>query len=162
MTQPIHFTAGGVRWTAAPEHRELLFGPEGLRLREWLEQGQARVVKQAIRLIEHSGEVMDRSLLGAAYERASSTRLRAIYVRSARLLAQWESLEVLLTWAGQADAETFLVVTREIERWRRFQNRRFAPLPDDARAILMRRLTAVSAWRPSRVWEGIEDVLRPL
>jgi hypothetical protein len=47
MTQPIHFTAGGVRWTVAPEHRELLFGPDGLRLQEWLANGQARVVKQA-------------------------------------------------------------------------------------------------------------------
>ena len=122
----------------------------------------ARVVKQAIRLIEHSGEAIDRSLLEAAYERASSAPLRAVYVRAARLLAQWESLEVLLTWAGQAGAETFLVVTREIERWQRFQNRRFAALPDDARAALMARLTAVSAWRPSSVWEGIEDVLRPL
>ena len=47
MTQPIHFTAGGVLWTVAPEHRELLFGPKGLRLEEWLANGQARVVKQA-------------------------------------------------------------------------------------------------------------------
>lgn len=122
----------------------------------------ARIVKQAIRLIEHSGEAIDRSLLEAAYERASSAPLRAVYVRAARLLAQWESLEVLLTWAGHADAETFLVVTREIERWQRFQNRRFAALPDGARAALMARLTAVSAGRPSRVWEGIKDVLRPL
>lgn len=122
----------------------------------------ARVVKQAIRLIDHLGEAIDRSILEAAYERASSASLRAVYVRAARLLAQWKSIEVLLTWAGQADAETFLVVTREIERWRRFQNRRFAPLPDAARAALMGRLTAVSAWRPSRVWEGIEEMLRPL
>lgn len=122
----------------------------------------ARVVEQAVRLIEHSGEAIDRSSLEAAYERASSARLRAVYVRAARLLAQWESLEVLLAWAGETDAETFLVVMQEIERWRRFQNRRFAPLPDDARAALMGRLTAVGARRPSRVWEGFEDVLRPL
>src|SRR5262245_25793004 len=34
-----------MRWEVAAEYRELLLGPEGLRLAEWLEKGQARVVK---------------------------------------------------------------------------------------------------------------------
>jgi tRNA A-37 threonylcarbamoyl transferase component Bud32 len=38
-------TAGGTRWEAAPEHRDVLLGPDGLRLAEWLAAGQARVVK---------------------------------------------------------------------------------------------------------------------
>jgi hypothetical protein len=37
--------AGGVRWRVAPEWRSLLFGPNGLRLQEWLRGGQAHVVK---------------------------------------------------------------------------------------------------------------------
>jgi tRNA A-37 threonylcarbamoyl transferase component Bud32 len=38
-------TAGGVRWQVVPDCRDLLFGPEGLRLEEWLRAGLARVVK---------------------------------------------------------------------------------------------------------------------
>jgi tRNA A-37 threonylcarbamoyl transferase component Bud32 len=41
----VEVTAGGVRWQLRPECRERLIGPEGLRLAEWLQQGQARVVK---------------------------------------------------------------------------------------------------------------------
>ncbi|HMC64582.1 MAG TPA: lipopolysaccharide kinase InaA family protein, partial [Gemmataceae bacterium] len=37
--------AGGLRWEVAGEYRELLLGPEGLRLEEWLQAGQAKVVK---------------------------------------------------------------------------------------------------------------------
>jgi tRNA A-37 threonylcarbamoyl transferase component Bud32 len=37
--------AGGVRWQVTPECRDRLFGPEGLRLSEWLQAGQAHVVK---------------------------------------------------------------------------------------------------------------------
>ncbi len=37
--------AGGVRWEVADEYRDVLLGPDGLRLAEWLECGQARVVK---------------------------------------------------------------------------------------------------------------------
>jgi hypothetical protein len=36
---------GGVRWEVRPQYRELLFGPEGLRLEEWLRAGRARVIK---------------------------------------------------------------------------------------------------------------------
>jgi tRNA A-37 threonylcarbamoyl transferase component Bud32 len=32
-------------WEVVPEHRDVLIGPEGLRLEEWLGSGQARVVK---------------------------------------------------------------------------------------------------------------------
>jgi tRNA A-37 threonylcarbamoyl transferase component Bud32 len=38
-------TAGGVRWQVAPECRDELLGPDGLRLAEWLGAGQAAVVK---------------------------------------------------------------------------------------------------------------------
>jgi serine/threonine protein kinase len=34
-----------VCWRLRPEHRNLLLGPQGLRLDEWLESGQARIVK---------------------------------------------------------------------------------------------------------------------
>ncbi len=37
--------AGGVRWRVAPEYHDLLLGPDGLRLGEWLASGLARVVK---------------------------------------------------------------------------------------------------------------------
>ena len=37
--------AGGLRWRVTPECRDRLFGPEGLRLQEWLARGQAALVK---------------------------------------------------------------------------------------------------------------------
>ncbi len=36
---------GGLRWEVADEFRDALLGPDGLRLTEWLDQGQARIVK---------------------------------------------------------------------------------------------------------------------
>lgn len=47
MAQPIELTAGGVRWKVLPEYRDLLFDEKGLRLDEWLRQGQAHIVKHA-------------------------------------------------------------------------------------------------------------------
>jgi tRNA A-37 threonylcarbamoyl transferase component Bud32 len=35
----------GMRWVIAAEYRDLLLGPQGLRLQEWLENGQAVAVK---------------------------------------------------------------------------------------------------------------------
>jgi tRNA A-37 threonylcarbamoyl transferase component Bud32 len=37
---------GNVQWMVRPEYQEVLFGPKGLRLPEWLASGQATVVKQ--------------------------------------------------------------------------------------------------------------------
>ncbi len=45
MAEPVVVTAGGVRWRADPEVWARLIGPGGLRLREWLGAGAARVVK---------------------------------------------------------------------------------------------------------------------
>jgi tRNA A-37 threonylcarbamoyl transferase component Bud32 len=38
-------TAGGIHWRVVPEFQDLLFGPDGFRLNEWLRAGLARVVK---------------------------------------------------------------------------------------------------------------------
>jgi tRNA A-37 threonylcarbamoyl transferase component Bud32 len=38
-------TAGGCRWQVVPEYQEVLLGRHGLRLAEWLEAGNARIVK---------------------------------------------------------------------------------------------------------------------
>jgi tRNA A-37 threonylcarbamoyl transferase component Bud32 len=45
MTQPIAMAVAGVRWQVLPEFRERLFGPQGLLLNDWLQSGQAQVVK---------------------------------------------------------------------------------------------------------------------
>src|SRR5260370_17146769 len=46
-SQPLtQFSAGGFRWSLLPELQAQLLDAQGLRLREWLESGQARVVKQ--------------------------------------------------------------------------------------------------------------------
>jgi Lipopolysaccharide kinase (Kdo/WaaP) family len=39
-------SCGKVRWQVASEHRELLLGPHGLRLEEWVQSGQVQTVKQ--------------------------------------------------------------------------------------------------------------------
>lgn len=46
MSPPIEVIAGGIRWWVMPECRQHLLGPGGLRLTEWLQAGQARIVKQ--------------------------------------------------------------------------------------------------------------------
>jgi hypothetical protein len=46
MTDPTAVMAGKVRWQVAAEHRDLLLGPQGLRLQEWLGTGRVRIVKQ--------------------------------------------------------------------------------------------------------------------
>jgi tRNA A-37 threonylcarbamoyl transferase component Bud32 len=38
-------SAAGIRWQVRPELQELLFGPEGFRLQEWLRAGLAHVIK---------------------------------------------------------------------------------------------------------------------
>lgn len=45
MNQLIPLTAGGVRWEVLPERSEQLLGPAGLRLDEWLQAGQAQIIK---------------------------------------------------------------------------------------------------------------------
>jgi tRNA A-37 threonylcarbamoyl transferase component Bud32 len=46
VLQPVTpVTLGGIRWEAPAEYRELLFGADGLRLEEWLRDGQGCVVK---------------------------------------------------------------------------------------------------------------------
>jgi hypothetical protein len=46
MGNALIVSAGGFRWHVVPEWRELLLGPAGLRLEEWLQAGAARPVKQ--------------------------------------------------------------------------------------------------------------------
>jgi tRNA A-37 threonylcarbamoyl transferase component Bud32 len=41
----VEHAAGGLRWWVTSECRERLFGPQGLRLEEWLAAGQAVVIK---------------------------------------------------------------------------------------------------------------------
>jgi serine/threonine protein kinase len=46
MTGWIQVIAGGFRWQLLPQWRDHLVGPQGLRLAEWIQAGQAEVVKQ--------------------------------------------------------------------------------------------------------------------
>ncbi len=45
MGDPVRVRTGDVRWEVLPECREQLLGPDGLRLADWLRDGQAQVVK---------------------------------------------------------------------------------------------------------------------
>src|SRR5262249_47426542 len=45
MVDPSPYLDPTVRWQVVPEFRETLLGPNGLRLQEWLQNGQARIVK---------------------------------------------------------------------------------------------------------------------
>ena len=46
MADFIEAQIGAFRWVVRPELRNLLLGPEGLRLDDWLRAGRARVIKQ--------------------------------------------------------------------------------------------------------------------
>jgi len=46
MLPSMAISVGGVRWQVAPEHRDLLLGPQGLRLEEWRRAGRVRIIKQ--------------------------------------------------------------------------------------------------------------------
>src|SRR5690349_17515735 len=45
MTPFTHLTLGAYRWEVVPAYRDRLLGPDGLRLDEWRQTGQAQVVK---------------------------------------------------------------------------------------------------------------------
>jgi tRNA A-37 threonylcarbamoyl transferase component Bud32 len=47
MSSQVRIDVGGIRWQVVPKYRDRLFGPQGLRLDEWLRTGAAQVVKQA-------------------------------------------------------------------------------------------------------------------
>src|SRR5262249_17675384 len=49
--------AGGLRWEGAAEYRELLLGPEGLRLEERVQASQAKSVKHGPQWIAYLGTV---------------------------------------------------------------------------------------------------------
>jgi serine/threonine protein kinase len=49
QSQLVTTTVGGIRWQVRSDCRELLLGPDGLRLAEWLRAGQAQVIKQGPR-----------------------------------------------------------------------------------------------------------------
>jgi tRNA A-37 threonylcarbamoyl transferase component Bud32 len=57
VTEGRSITRGGVRWEAPPEHHELLFDGNGLRLAEWLRDGRATVVKQGPHRTVHRVEL---------------------------------------------------------------------------------------------------------
>jgi tRNA A-37 threonylcarbamoyl transferase component Bud32 len=46
MSPANEITVGGIRWWVDPACRDHLFGPQGLRLEEWLNSGHATVIKQ--------------------------------------------------------------------------------------------------------------------
>lgn len=119
-----------------------------------------RVVKEAMSLIRYRGEAMDRCRLEQGYARASDARMRAVYVRAARLLPPWEGLDVLLAWTDRADEDTFAAIAQQLDHWLGLQNRRFAPLSDGVRTSLAAHLAAARASRPSHDWKRLEDVLR--
>jgi hypothetical protein len=124
-----------------------------------LSDSSVRVVKQAMGLIRHRGEAMGRSWLEQGYVRSSDARMRVVYVRAARLLPQWENLDVLLAWADQADEDTFVAIAQQLDRWLGLQNRRFAPLTEGMRGSLAAHLAAASVSRPGYEWKRLEDVL---
>lgn len=53
--------AGGFRWALAPGLRDVLLGPAGLRLPEWLSEGCARVIKQGPHRVVYRVDLPDLS-----------------------------------------------------------------------------------------------------
>ena len=61
LTPLTHVSAGGFRWSLSAELRAVLLGPNGLRLDEWLRDGQARVVKQGPHRVVYRVDLPDLS-----------------------------------------------------------------------------------------------------
>lgn len=59
--------SGGLRWQALAEWRSLLFGPQGLRLKEWLSAGRAIVVKHGPRRTVYRVDLPERAFFIKVY-----------------------------------------------------------------------------------------------
>ena len=59
LSSLIRVSAGGMNWWLPEEQRECLLGPDGLRLHEWLQSGQARIVKRGHQRIVYRVELPD-------------------------------------------------------------------------------------------------------
>lgn len=66
--------AGTARWQVSPQWRTTLFGPTGLRLDEWLDAGQARLVKQGPRRVVYRVDLTDRRFYVKHYRSRSRWR----------------------------------------------------------------------------------------
>jgi hypothetical protein len=51
-----------VRWEVVPEWQETLLGPQGLRLYEWLQRGQAQIVKKGTRRTVYRVDLPERTI----------------------------------------------------------------------------------------------------
>lgn len=121
-------SAGGGRWCVAPGLRDVLLGPDGLRLKEWLQAAQAQLVKQGphrsvyhVRLphlsfyVKHN-RIPDvktwlRQLVRPSKARIELSRIRAL---SARGVATVEPLAVGEQYALFGVGESFLI-TRSLD-----------------------------------------------
>jgi tRNA A-37 threonylcarbamoyl transferase component Bud32 len=158
MSPPVEMTVGGVRWWVAPECRDHLFGPAGLRLEEWLRAGQACVVKhgphRVVYRIELPGlrchlkhnRIADtrswlRQLVRASKARSEYGRALAVARRGVPTIVPLALGEAC---QGLGPRESFLL-TRTLEgalMLHKFVETKLAALPPEGRARLRRDLAA--------------------
>jgi tRNA A-37 threonylcarbamoyl transferase component Bud32 len=152
----VEVTVGDTLWRVAPEVREQLLGPEGLRLEQWLARGQARLVKHgphrsvyAVELpglnvhVKHNRLASARAWLRelARTSKARSECRRALGV-AARAVPTVTPLAVGERVRGPGKRESFLI-TRSLEASTPldiFVLRDFPLLPPRRQVLLRRRL----------------------
>lgn len=129
MAESIAIIVNGVAWQVRPDCREPLLGPEGLRLADWLEAGQARVLKHGPQRTVYRVELPELTCC-VKHNRLPNTRawLREL-VRPAKARIEYEKahevasrgvptfvpLAVGERAGGEGPGESFLV-TRYLER----------------------------------------------
>ena len=64
---PPFWTLGGFRWRALADWRTFLFGPQGLRLKEWLASGRAEIVKHSPRRTVYRVDLPERAFFIKLY-----------------------------------------------------------------------------------------------
>ncbi len=94
MTSFTRLRFGDIWWRVRSDAAELLFGPRGLRLANWLETGQASVVKQGPHRTVYRVQLQDRSVY-IKHNRVNDARaMLSQWAQSSKGRREWNQVEL--------------------------------------------------------------------
>ena len=154
LTQP--WTAGEFRWQALADWRALLFGPQGLRLDEWLAGGDAKIVKQSSSRTVYRVDLAERAFfvkqyrapawLGAARRLVRASAARREFERSTEAARRGvPTVRCVAVGQGRGMTDENLLVTEAIPdscSLAEYVAERLPRLPAAERSIVQRKLAA--------------------